>query len=158
MPGHKYQRPKDKVIKVFQGKELEIVLQSALQSIFSSDGVHVTPAKTRRVLDSLPHSVLGGNVVVIIEQFPLDSMTAHGKFKDLIYARIGKTGNQYAKKDTKPRNPRTPAQEAQRAKMAPAQAAWHSLSPAQKAVWEKKAKGLPKNGSNLFISNYLLTH
>src|SRR5208283_1034396 len=108
MPGHKYQRPKDKVIKVFQGKELETVLQSALQSTFSPEGVHVTQAKTRRVLQSLPHSVLGGNVVVIIEQFPLDSMTAHGKFKDLIYARIRKTGNQYAKKDTKPRNPRTP--------------------------------------------------
>ncbi len=42
MPGHKYQRPKEMVIKVFQGKELETVLQSALQSAFLPDGVHVT--------------------------------------------------------------------------------------------------------------------
>lgn len=158
MPGHKYQRPKEMVIKVFQGKELETVLQSALQSAFSSNGVHVTQAKTRRVLQSLPHSVLGGNVVVIIEQFPLDSMTAHGKFKDLIYARIRKTGNQYTKKDTKPYNPRTTLQQANRGKIPAANHAWQALSPATQKNWDKKAIGTGKSGNNLFISNYLLTH
>ena len=158
MPTNVYRRPGNKVITVYRGNEVEELLQTALQSAFESDGVRVKPAKVQRVLSSVAESALGGDVVLIVEQFPLDSMQVRGKHKDLVYQVINKTGNQYTRKFVKSKNPRTPSQQTQRGKMSAAQQAWHSLSPAEKGVWNKKAKGLPKSGSNLFVSNYLLTH
>lgn len=158
MPTNKYRKPKNKVIQVFRGEEVEQLLLTALQSAFESDGITIKPAKVKRVLDSIPQSVLGGDVVLIVEQFPLDSLQAHGKFKGLTYQVVGKTGTQYAREYEGGANPRTPPQQANRGKMSPANVAWHLLSPAQQAVWIKKAKNLPKSGYNLFISNYLLTH
>ncbi len=158
MPTNIYRKPKNKVIQVFRGKEVEKILLKALQSAFQPEGITVKPAKVKRILGSIPQSVLGGDVVLIVEQFPLDSLQAHGKFKGLTYQVVGKTGTQYARDYEEGANPRTPLQQAQRGKMSPAQSAWQSLSPAQKAIWDEKAKGLQDSGHNLFVSNYLLTH
>ena len=97
MSNHIYKRPSHQVTKIYQGKELEDLLQSAMQQTFDSYGITVTPDHVRRLLGLLPESVLGGTLVLILEQWPLNSMTAHGKYEDLIYAYVRKTGNQYSK-------------------------------------------------------------
>ena len=158
MPSHKYQRPKSKVIQVYEGKELETLFHSALQGTFSSEGIAVTQSQVRRFTGLLTQPALGGRPVLIIENFPLNSMQVRGKHKNLVYQVVTKTGNQYTRKFVKSKNPRTPLQEAQRAKLSNADKAWQSLTPAQKADWNKKAKNKPKSGYNLFVSNYLKTH
>ena len=158
MPTNKYRKPKHLVTQVYRGKELEGLVKKALQNVFSSDGISITPKKVKRVLDSISASSMGGNPVLILEQYPLNSIQVRGKHKDLTYQVVGKTGTQYARNYTQGKNPRTPPQQANRGKMGPANDAWHALTPAQKAVWDMKAKKLPMTGYNLFISNYLLTH
>ena len=158
MPTHKYVRPKNLVTEVYRGKEVETLMKSALQSTFRANGIRITPGKVQRFMSSIPQSPWGGKVVLIVEQYPLASMEARGKHKNLIYERIGKTGNQYSKTYKKPKNPRTPLQQANRGKLPTANQAWRALSPAQKTLWNKKAKGTSKTGNNLFVSKYLLTH
>jgi len=158
MPENIYKKPTSKVIDVYCGKETKSLVQSALQNTFASDGIKITPAKVRRFLRMLTKPSLGGEAVVIIEKLPLNSMQAHGKFGDKIFARVEKTGNQYVKPYKKPKNPRTLKQQTQRAKIPDALAAWRALSSAQKAVWDKKARNKPKSGYNLFTSNYLKHH
>ena len=158
MPTNKYIKPKNKVIQVFQGKEVEKILKSALQYAFQSEGITIKPSKVKKVLRAIPQSFEGGKVVLIVEHYPLSSMEAHGKFKDLVYQVIRKTNTQYARKFKKSKNPRTPPQQANRGKMGPAVDAWHLLSPAQQKQWNKKAYKLRKTGYNLFISTYLKTH
>lgn len=57
-----------------------------------------------------------------------------------------------------PIDPKTPAQLARRATFAAAVAAWHGLSPAQKASYARRGKSRNLPGYNLFISAYLRSH
>ena len=57
-----------------------------------------------------------------------------------------------------PTNPQTEAQQANRQKMADAVAAWQSLTPEQKEIYNERAKGKNLTGNNIFISEYLLSH
>ena len=155
---HKYEKPRNKVIEVYRGKEFRERIEVALERVFAGDGVRVSPAKVKKFLRMLPKSSLGGEAVLIIEQSPMASMQARGKYGDKIYSVIGKTGTQRVKEYKKPRNPRSPAQQKQRGKIREAIMAWRMLAIAQRTIWNKKAKNKPLSGYNLFISNYLLTH
>jgi len=158
MPNHIYKRPHYQVTKIYQGKELETLLQSAMQQTFDSCGITITQGHVQRFLGLLPESVLGGTPVLILEQWPLNSMTAHGKYEDLIYAYVRKTGNQYSKTYRKPYNPRTPSQQAQRDKITQAVTAWLALSDAEKESYRQQSVNKPYSGYNWFIANYLKTH
>jgi len=57
-----------------------------------------------------------------------------------------------------PTNPRTEAQQAHRQKYGEAVEAWRDLTDEQKLVYNKKAKGRPLSGYNLFVKEYLLSH
>jgi len=158
MPTNVYRKPGNKVITVYRGKEVEELLQMALQSAFESEGVTIKPAKVQRVLHSVAKSVMGGDVVLIVELLPLNSMQVRGKFKGLTYQVVNKTGTQYSRKYEKGKNPRTLLQQENRGKISPSILAWRALSPSEKEVWNKKALNKNKSGYNLFISNYLHTH
>ena len=155
MPENKYRKPKELVIQVYQGKELERLLQEAMERVLSKNGSRITPAKVKRILSSLPVDLLGYNAVLILEHYPLNSIRAQGKFGKLVFQYIHKTGTQYARKFVKSKNPRTPPQQANRMKMKAAQKAWGLLTPAQQEAWERKSQNTPKNGNNLFVSKYL---
>ena len=158
MPKPTYRKPTSQVVKVFQGKELQELLQDVLQDTLSPLGIHLTQGQFNRFWSVLCASENGGTPVLIFEQYPLNSLTAHGKYKELIYARIRKTGNQYSKRYVVPANPRTVQQQIQRGKFAQAVHAWQALSPADKQTFRQLAKNLPLSGYNLFISQYLDTH
>lgn len=158
MPKPTYRKPTSQVVKVFQGKELQELLLDVLQDTLSPLRIHLTQGQFNRFWSLLCASENGGTPVLIFEQYPLNSLTAHGKFKELIYARIRKTGNQYSKRYVVPTNPRTVLQQAQRGKFAQAVSAWQALSPADKQTFRQMAKSLPMTGFNLFVSNYLKTY
>jgi hypothetical protein len=155
VPNHKYERPKKLVVQVFEGKELEGVLMSALGEVLAGKGIKVTPKMVRRFTGRLTKKVLGGRPVLVVEQYPLFSRRASGRFDELIYAYIQRTGTQYAKKYKVPKNPQTPAQQEQRAKYARAILAWQELTESNKNVWRKQGEITHQIGYNLFVSNYL---
>ncbi len=153
-----YRKPTSKVVKVFRGNSLKDLLFTALQETMAPLNIHLKDGQLERFWLLLCASESGGTPVLIMEQYPLNSMTAHGKFEDLIYARVGKTGNQYAKRYAVPKNPRTLQQQLYRTKFAQAVSAWHALTPTDKDHYRQLAKYRPLTGFNLFISNYLKTH
>src|SRR5208283_938562 len=106
MPTNKYRKPTNKVIEVFQGKELEQLVFNALQDTFASSGIPISQRKVKRLLSTLTQPALGGKPVLIIEQYPLNSLQAHGKIGNKVFQRVGKTGNQYVKSRVTPYNPR----------------------------------------------------
>ena len=153
-----YRKPTSKVVKVFRGNSLKELLFTALQETVAPLHIHLKEGQLERFWSLLCASESGGTPVLILEQYPLNSMTAHGKFRDLIYARVGKTGNNYSKRYAVPTNPNTLQQQLYREKFANAVSDWHALSPADQDHYRQLAKGRPLTGFNLFISNYLKTH
>jgi len=57
-----------------------------------------------------------------------------------------------------PYNPRTETQQSNRQLLADAVVAWQALTPAEKEVYNKNAKGKHMSGYNLFLREYLLSH
>ena len=155
MPEFSYQKPKNKTIKVFRGKELETLVHTALQSLFAKHRLPISQRKAQDFLYILPRPIGRGQVIVIIEQYPLHSQKAQGKFKNELFQFVEKTQYQYSRPFVKASNPRTPKQQKQRAKMTGGPQAWRNLPQKQKDIWNKKAKKYGKTGYILFISNYL---
>ena len=158
MPDNKYRKPKENVIQVFRGKELVGILQNALQITFDPDGIKVTSQGIQRLLDLIQKSVGGGKVVLIVEQYPLNSEQVRGQHKNFVFQVINKTGNQYTRRFTKSGNPRTPLQQAHRMKYKEAVLAWNTLPVPDKQLYNQKAARMPLTGYNLFIRTYLATH
>jgi hypothetical protein len=86
------------------------------------------------------------------------SLEAHGKLGEVVYQKVRKTGTQYARKHVVPTDRHSPAQINQRSKLAPANAAWKSLTIPEQKQYDKRAKNLNQSGYNLFISEYLLNN
>ena len=97
-------------------------------------------------------------MVLILEQYPLNSEQVRGKHKNQVFQVINKTGNQYTRRFIKSRNPRTPLQQAHRMKYKDAVMAWNALLVQSKKQYNHKAARMPLTGYNLFIRTYLATH
>ena len=158
MPSNTYRKPKGKVIEVYRDKELNHQVEYALLNLFANQKVAITPKKVQRFLNELTGNGMGSESVLIIEQFPLSSLEAHGKFDKLIYGKVGKTGNQYAKRYAKPTNPRSPRQKVQRSKYSEAVDAWNNLDPEEKKTYIHKTAGSRRTGYNQFVAEYIKSH
>ena len=155
MVENKYKRPGNRVIDVYRGKEMEERIRGALEKLCSRSGVQVGEKEVRRFLGHLSESGMSGELVMIVEKYPLNSMQVRGKCGKKIYSYITKTGNQYVKEYKKPRNPRTPAQQSQRLKYKEAVGMWKALPEPEKEIYRQKAMDLPLTGYNLFIRTCL---
>ena len=155
MAEYGYRIPKGKVAKVYRGKEMEGLITGALKSVLSSKGKEVNSYTVKNFLGTLARTAQGGEVVVVMEQQPLNSTRAQGKWDDMVFCYNEKTGTQYARKVGRYRNPKTPAQQKQRGKYMPGVEAWRKLSEGEKDQYRKKAEKLPMTGYNLFVSKYL---
>ena len=155
MPLHKYVKPKNKVADVYRGKEMKELVQSALQKTFGLDGKKGTKKKVDGFLGSLIGPWLGGEVVVTIEHFPLNSKSASGKFGNEIHAVIKKTGTVRVKAYKKPRNPKTPSQQKHRGKYRVAVDKWNALPEPEKEKYRQRAEKLHMTDYNLFMQENL---
>ena len=155
---YSYRKPKKKVIKVLREKELEELMKSALLKYMPKARKSIESMDMKGFLSCITSFKGGGEAVLIIEQDPLHSMEAHGKFGDEVFCVVQKTGTQYSKKYVKPSNPQTEEQEANRNLWGEANQAWNILSQEDKNRYDQLAEGTDKTGQNLFISNFMISH
>jgi len=86
---------------------------------------------------------------IVLMGFPLGSMTASGKFRDKVFAtRNGKT---HLRKLVVPHDPKTAKQRLNRTRFADIIQSWKELPQSVKDEYNRKTKGTPKTGLNLYI-------
>ena len=86
---------------------------------------------------------------IVLMGFPLGSMTASGKFRDKVFAtRNGKT---HLRKLVVPLDPKTAKQRLNRTRFADIIQSWKELPQSVKDEYNRKTKGTPKTGLNLYI-------
>lgn len=86
---------------------------------------------------------------LVLTGFPLGSMEARGRYRDIIFAV--RQGTQYVKPYRTPFNPQTLSQQINRNKWKEIGKSWQELADSEKAEYNLRAAGKPLSGFNLYV-------
>lgn len=155
MPKTKYKKPQNLVSFYYSEKELIPILAKVVKQLIPTLTAAKATKTANQILNGISAELGATNLVLITEQFPLNSLAARGKSGNVIYQVVNKTGTQYARKHVVAPDKQTAGQILQRDKLIAANYSWRTLSESDQNKYNNRAKKLQMSGYNLFLSEFM---